>query len=107
MLDLQSRIHLQEIEALVLSGHKFNRAGAVVTDRLRERDRLLSHFLSGRGIEQRRWRLLDDFLVAALDRALALAEVDDIAVLVAKHLNFDVTRIRDEFLDEDSIISER
>ena len=107
MLDLQPRIHFEEIEALVLSGDKLDRAGAVVTDRLRQRDRLLSHFLAGRGIKQRRRRLLDDFLVAALDRAFALAEVDDIAVLVAKHLNFDVARIRDELFDEDPLIPER
>src|SRR6185503_19221571 len=53
---------------------------------------------AGCGVQQRRRRLLDDFLVAALDRALALAEINHIAVLVAKHLNFDMARIRDELL---------
>src|SRR5262245_4851794 len=107
MLDLQPRIHFKEIEAPVLSGDKLNRAGTVVTDRLRQRDRLLSHFLAGRGIEQGRRRLLDDFLVAALDRAFALAEMDDVAVLVAKHLDFDMARIRDELFDENALIPER
>src|SRR6185312_17396176 len=43
---------------------------------------------------------------AALDRAFALAEIDDIAVLVAKHLDFDVPRIDDELLDENAVVAE-
>ena len=37
-------------------------------------------------------RLLDDLLVAALDRALALAEVHERAVPVAEYLHLDVAR---------------
>ena len=55
---------------------------------------------------KRRRRLLDDLLVAALDRAFALAQIDDVAMLVAQHLDFDVARIDDEFLDEDAVIAE-
>ena len=42
---------------------------------------------------QRRGAFLDDLLVAALHGAVALAEVDDVAVLVADDLEFDVVRI--------------
>ena len=42
--------------------------------------------------QRRRGRLLDQLLVAALDRALALAEVDDVALAVAQHLELDVAR---------------
>ena len=48
-----------------------------------------------------------DFLIAALDRALALAEMDDVAMLVAEHLDFDVAGIDDEFFDEDAVVAER
>ncbi len=106
MLDLQPRVHLQEIEAAVLAGDELDGAGAIVADRLGERDRLLAHCCARLGIEQRARRLLDDLLVAALDRAFALAEIDDVAVLVAQNLDFDVARIGDEFLDEDAIIAE-
>ena len=51
-------------------------------------------------------RLLDDLLVAALDRAFALAEIDHVAVLVAEHLDLDVARIGDELLDEDPVVAE-
>ncbi len=37
--------------------------------------------------------LLDHLLVAALDRAVALAEVDHVAVAVGEHLHLDVTRV--------------
>src|SRR6185312_2673968 len=107
MLDLQPRVHLEEIEALVLAGDELDSAGAVVADRLGERDRLLAHLLAGRRIEERRWRLLDDLLIAALDRAFALAEMDDVAVLVAEHLDLDMARIDDEFLDEHAVVAER
>ena len=39
-----------------------------------------------------RRRLLDQLLVPPLDRALALAEMDDVAVMVAEHLELDVAR---------------
>ncbi len=107
MLDLQARVHLEEEEALVLPGDELDRAGEVVVDRLGERDGLLAHLAAGRLVEQRRRRFLDDLLVAALDRAFALAEIDDVAVLVAEHLDFDVAGIDDEFLDEDAVVAER
>jgi hypothetical protein len=58
------------------------------------------------GVEERRRRLLDHLLVAALDRALALAEVDDVAVLVGQHLDLDVARLLDELLDEHAVVAE-
>jgi hypothetical protein len=50
--------------------------------------------------------LLDDLLIAPLDRAFALEQVDDIAVLVAQHLDLDVARALDELLDEDPVVAE-
>ncbi len=106
MFDLQTGIHLQEVEALVLAGDEFDRAGGIVVHGLRQRHRLLAHPAAGGLVEQRRRRLLDDLLVAALDRTFALAEIDHVAMLVAEHLDFDVAGIDDEFLDEDAIVAE-
>ena len=39
--------------------------------------------------------------MAALDRAVALAEVDDVAVRVGEHLHLDVARVDDQLLDVD------
>ena len=108
VLDLQPRVHLEEIEALVLPRDELDGAGRIVADRLGQRDGLLAHFPPRRLVEQRRGGLLDDLLVAALDRAFApSAEVEAGAVLVAQHLDFDVARVLDEFLDEDAVVAER
>ena len=50
------------------------------------------------GGEPRRRRFLDDFLVAALHGAVALAQVHDVAVVVGQHLKFDVPRLLQELL---------
>src|ERR1700730_9064589 len=44
--------------------------------------------------------------MAALDRAFALAEMDDVAMRVAQHLDLDVARLLDIFLDEDAVVGE-
>ena len=106
MLDLQPRVHLEEIEGAVLPGDELDRSGGIVADGPGERDGLLAHLPPRRLVEQRRRRLLDDFLVATLDRALALAEIDDVAVLVAEHLDLDVARVGDELFDEDAVVAE-
>jgi hypothetical protein len=47
---------------------------------------------AGRGVHARRRGFLDDLLMAALQRTVALEQVDDIAMAVAEHLHLDVTR---------------
>src|SRR5207249_8505814 len=39
------------------------------------------------------WRFLDELLVTALNRAVALAEVHDVAMLVREDLHLDVARV--------------
>ncbi|MEY9505823.1 hypothetical protein ABIE87_005381 [Bradyrhizobium diazoefficiens] len=107
MLDLEARVHLQEVEALVLACDELDGAGGIIVHGLGQRDRLLAHLAAGGLVEQRRRRLLDDLLVAALDRAFPLAEIDDVAVLVAQYLDLDVAGIDDELLDEDAVVAER
>src|SRR5205085_5863439 len=36
----------------------------------------------------------------------ALTEIDDVAVLIAQHLDFDVAGIDDKFLDENAVVAE-
>ena len=52
-------------------------------------------------------RDLDDLLVAALHRAVALPEVDEVAVRVAEDLHFDVLGAGDVAFDEDFGRAER
>ena len=57
-------------------------------------------------VDRRRRRLLDQLLVPPLDRAVALAEVDDVAVRVGEHLHLDVSRILEVALDVDRRVGE-
>lgn len=54
----------------------------------------------------RRGRLLDDFLMAALDGAFALAEGDDVASAVAEDLDLDVPCMLHVFLHKHARIAE-
>jgi hypothetical protein len=56
--------------------------------------------------QDRRRALLDQLLMVALDRAVALAEVDAVAVAVAEHLDLDVAAALDQALEEHAIVAE-
>jgi hypothetical protein len=106
MLDLQTSVHLEKVEAAVAADDEFDRSRGLVIDRAGERDSLLAHGLARRLVEKRTRRFLDHLLVASLDRAFALAEVDAVAVGVAENLDLDMTRAFDEPLDEDAVVAE-
>ena len=106
MLNLNSRIHFKEIEVFILVRDELDGARRAIVHRGRQGHRLGAHARAGLGVEQRRGRLLDDLLVAPLDRAFALAQVDHLAVGVGQHLDFDVARLLDELLDEDALVAE-
>ena len=57
--------------------------------------------------EERRRRLLDQLLVPALQRAVAGADHDHVAVLVGQHLRLDVPRPVEVALDEALAAAER
>src|SRR5690606_31902636 len=61
---------------------------------------------TGLGVEQRRGCLFDDLLVAALERAFALAQVDDVAVRVGEDLRLDVPRSLYVPLQEECVVAE-
>ena len=105
MLDLQPRVHLQEVEIAVAVDDELHRAGGAVADRPGQRHGLRAHRLPRRLVEKRARRLLDHLLMAALDRAFALAEEHDVAVRVAQHLDLDMAGLLDVFLDEDAAVA--
>ncbi len=83
-----------------------DRPGVAVADGAGGIDGNLAYPLAESGVDRRRRRLLDQLLVAALDRAVALAEVDDVAMRVGKHLHLDVPRILEVALDVDRRVRE-
>ena len=81
-------------------------AGAHVADRPRERQRRVAEPRPERLAHRRRRRLLQDLLVAALDRAVALAERDARAVLVEQDLDLDVSCADDQPLEDQPVVTE-
>jgi hypothetical protein len=108
MLDLQARVHLEEVEVPVAVDDELDRAGREVADGLAERHGLLAHCLARGGVEEGRRRLLDDLLVAALDRAFALTEIDKMLPCWSPSTWISMWRgWVDELLDEDAVVAER
>jgi hypothetical protein len=112
MLDLEPRVHFHEPDAVGAQpsrrvGDELDRARADIVDRLRRLHRRAAHRRARRLVHAGRGRFLDHLLVAALERAVALEQVDDIAVAVAEHLHLDVARREDIFLDQHAVVAER
>ena len=107
MLDLQARVHLEEVVAAVGVEHEFAGSGVDVADRLRRAHRGRAH----RGAQLRRKRdrrrLLDDFLMAALNRTFAFAEMNRRAVRVGENLKLDVARIAQVAFQQNRVVAER
>ena len=107
MLDLEPGVHLEEPEAAVrveqeLDGRRVDEPG-----RLGGADRGGVELAALDLVEARRRRLLDELLVAALERAVTLAEGDDVTVGVADELDLDVTGRPDLALQVDGAVAER
>ena len=107
VLHLDAGVHLDK-EPLVAVEivEELDRARVVVADLPGQSGGRIAEFLDdilgqseGRGY-------LDDLLVAALHGAVALEEVDDVAVAVAQDLNFDVFGSGDVLFQEDRRIAE-
>ena len=98
VLDLEPGVHLEEEEVAVLE-EELDGAGVDVAARLGHLDRGLAHRLANLVGEVGRRALLDQLLVAALARAVALAEPHRVAVRVGEHLHLDVARPGEVALD--------
>jgi hypothetical protein len=106
VLDLQPRVHFQKVEAAFAVEQELDRAGADVLHGLGGSHRRRAHACTQGGIDGGRGRFLEYLLVPALDRTVALAEVDDVAVPVGKHLHFDVPRFDHRALQDQLVRAE-
>ncbi len=111
MLDLQARIGLDESEIGIVGrvpriDEKFERAEIVVVRSARERHRRARDFFAQARRERRARRDLDQLLVAPLDRAFALAEIDEPAMPIAENLDFDMPRALDQPLGIERSVAE-
>ncbi len=111
MFDLKAGVHFDEPERIGAQparavGHELDCTRAAIADRLGRSDcggtDLRAQFRRHAGGR----RFLNHLLVASLQRAIALAEVNGVAVPVGKDLDLDVPRRGNVFLDQDAACAE-
>ena len=105
VLDLDAGVHLKEEGAPILI-QEFERASAHVANGAGEAHGGLAQLGAQRWGEGRRGALLDQLLVAALHRAIALAEGNGVAVRVGENLDLDVARVVEVALDVEGAVLE-
>ena len=98
MFNLNSCVHLHEIETAGAVEEKLNRASPFVVNASGCGDGRFTHLSPQLGIQGRAWRFFKQFLVAPLDGAVPFAEMHNIAVTIRQHLHFHVAGAVDEFL---------
>ena len=107
VFDLDARIDFDEVEfAGIRILKEFDRAGADIGRVARELQRIAAQLLAQLLAEIGRRRALDHFLVAPLDRAIALEQMHGIAMRVAQHLHFDVPGALDQLFQVDFVLAE-
>src|SRR5262249_55757406 len=79
---------------------------AHVADGGRETERRRRQGRARGGVDGGRRRLLEDLLMTALERAVALAEMDAGATAVEEDLDLDVPRPLEESLEDQTVVSE-
>ncbi len=105
---LHPRVDLDEVVGAGLGVlQELHRAGVGVVHRAGEPQRSLADILPARLVQIGRRRALHHLLMAALHRAVALEQVDHVAVLVAEHLHLHVAGIAHQLLEVHLVVAER
>src|SRR5579863_3001433 len=105
MFDLYAGVHFDEIELAIIV-EEFDRAGAFIIHLAHGIGADLADLKPLRQIERGRGAFLKNLLMAALQRTIALAEMDRMALAIAQNLNFDMARIVEEFFEVDCVVAE-
>src|SRR5207249_3441881 len=110
VLDLNALVDFEEVKVTVVVHDEFDGAGVGVMRHFGNANSGFAHFFAqvfefvfdewGR-------RFFDNLLVAPLNRAVAFAQMDDIAAIVGEDLKLDVVGFFDEFLDVNAGVAER
>ena len=106
VLDLEARVHFDEIELAVLV-QELDRADAAIGELAHRVGHGLADAHALVLVQRGRQRLLPELLVAPLQRAVALAEMDGVALAVAQHLDLDMAGMGEIFLEIDGVVAER
>ena len=104
VLDLQAGVHFDEVELAVLK-QELDRADAAIAQRTHGIGDLFADLAPLRFVEGRGRGLFQHFLMTSLQRAVAFAQMHDIAVVVGQDLNLDVTRVVEVFLQVQRVVA--
>ena len=104
MLDLQTRVHFDEIELAVFI-EKLNRPDAEIAELADSIADDLADFFALQIIEGRRRALFQHLLVTTLQRAVAFTQMRHIAMCIGNNLQFDVTRRAEIFFHVERIVA--
>src|SRR5690348_9775190 len=97
MFDLNSRIHLNEKPTFAVEVvDEFNGAGPFVSKIAYQGRCGLGDLRTGPRLQRGRRRLFDELLVTSLYAAIALPQMDCVAMSITEDLDFDVAHIRKE-----------
>ena len=105
VLDLESGVHLEE-EGVLAGDEELDGAGVDVADLAGQVDGRRGDDRADRVGDLARRRLLEHLLVAALDGAVTLVQVHDVAVLVGHDLHLDVPTVLDVSLEQHGVVAE-
>jgi hypothetical protein len=95
VLYLHAGVHLNKVELAVFV-EKFKSARTTIADFFAGIGAARAYAFNQFAGDARRWRFFNDFLVAALHRAVALAQIHGVFVRVGQDLNFDMAWVLQE-----------
>src|ERR1700751_6476804 len=98
MFHLDPCIHLDEEECSVLI-KEFECACAAIADAPTGLHAAPADLANESPVDSRSGSLLDDLLISALEGTITIAQPEIISVLIAQHLDLDMARLLEEFLD--------
>ena len=101
MFDLDSGVYLDEIELILGVDQKLARTRIHVTGGANEPDGGFAQLGAHMQWQSRRRRFLHQLLMTALQRAIAVPAINDMAVGVSQYLDLDVPGAVDELFDVD------
>ena len=106
VLHLDAGVHLDEVVVAVAVEQELDGAGVDVADLLGELHGVRADRLAGLRRQVRGRRDLDDLLVPALHRAVALEQVHDVPGAVGEDLHLDVPRVDHGLLEDHRRVAE-
>ena len=106
MLNLETWVHLDKVEVLILIYQELNCTCVAVLYLACNLDCVLAKLIPELVRDSQGWSELDNLLVSSLDGAVTLEEVNDVSIVIAHDLDFDVLWTLKIFLKEYCAVAE-